>query len=246
MKYQRILVGIFIISCVTFHLLSVRALRTSQTFQLGDSCVPMDENGFIEYDFESSVAASLAKVEMRIIDIYQFGINPPLLVVNISVSKLNPDTNKYEALLVDSIAFNNQTCLSYNKTEQYFRYHQHMENLVTNGFGGFFMVPCDPVDINIVKGYIDAHTTWSASVQETTITIDINNDQAILQYNEQGILIGEEIKSGGQVVSTLSLHENNEPAISFGWSPVLIVVMAIVGLLIIYKRKIYLKRKDDS
>ncbi|NHJ19377.1 MAG: hypothetical protein EAX91_00430 [Candidatus Lokiarchaeota archaeon] len=195
--------------------------------------MPMDEDGFIEYDFESSLATTLEKVEMKIIDIYQFGISPPLLVVNISVSKLNSTNNEYEALLVDSIEFANQTCLQYNKTEQYFRYHQSMENLLINGYGGFFLMPCDPVDINLVKGYIDTYTTWSAAIEENTITIDINNDQVVLLYSDQGILIREEVISAGQVVSTLSISIPSEPSISFGGLFPLFFITALIGAIFI-------------
>ncbi|MFX1288607.1 MAG: hypothetical protein ACFFFY_08635 [Promethearchaeota archaeon] len=237
MRYQRITLEILIILlCVYYFVLPIQAPKSSPTFKLGDSCVPMDEEGFIEYDFESSLAASLSKVEVKVIDIYQLNNNPPLLVVNISVSELNPETNDYEALLVDSIEFANQTCLLYNKTAQYFRYHQNMENLLINGFGGFYMMPNDPVNINIIKGYIDTYTSWSASVEENTITIDINNDQAILHYNDQGILIREEIKSDGQVVSTLSIKVINEPTISFGGLFALFFAMTVVGLLIVQSR----------
>ncbi|MFX0075465.1 MAG: hypothetical protein ACFE96_08485 [Candidatus Hermodarchaeota archaeon] len=234
MRYQRIILGILtILLCFFYISLPIQALNTSPTFQLGDSCAPMDEDGFIEYDFESSLAASLAKVEMRIIDIYQFGVNPPVMVVNISVSEYNSSTNEYEALLVDSIEFANQTCLRYNKTEQYFRYHQTMENLLINGYGGFFLIPCNPVDINLVKEYIDAHTSWSAVVEENTITIDINNDQAILSYSDQGILIREEVISAGQIVSTLRIKTNSDPTISFGGLFPLIFIITLVGLIII-------------
>lgn len=234
MRYQKITLEILIILlCLYYFILPIQALKTSPTFILGDSCVPMDEEGFIEYDFDSSVAPSLSKVEVKILDIYQLNNNTPLLVVNISVSELNPNINEYEALIVDSIEFANQTCLLYNKTEQYFRYNQNMENLLTNGFGGFYLMPNDPVDINIVKGYIDTYTSWSASVEENTITIDINNDQAILQYNDQGILIREEIKSAGQIVSTLSMVVTNEPTISFGGLFALFFMMAVFGLVFI-------------
>ena len=203
----------------------------------------MDEDGFIEYDFESSVAAALSKVEMRIIDIYQFGINPPLMVVNISVSIFNSTTNENEALIVDSIDFANQTCLIFNKTEQYFRYNPNMENLLINGYGGFFMMPCNPVDINLVLTYINSFTSWSASVEENTITIDINNDQAILQYNDQGILIKEEIISAGQIVSTLTISTTSEPSIPFGSFFVLFLMIAIIGLVII-KRNLSSRTKN--
>lgn len=234
MRYQQITLEILIIFlCLFYFILPIQALQTSPTFILGDSCVPIDEDGFIVYDFESSVAPSLSKVEVKVIAIYQLNNNTPLLVVNISVSKLNPNTNDYEALIVDFIEFANQTCLLYNKTEQYFRYHQNMENLLINGFGGFYMVPNDPVNINIIKGYIDTYTTWSASVEENTITIDINNDQAILQYNDQGILIREEIKSAGQLVSTLSINVVNESTISFGLFFALFLMVTVIGLVII-------------
>ena len=234
MKYQRITLEILIIFIYLYNFaLPIQALNSSPTFHLGDTCLPVDEDGFIEYDFESSLATAPEKVEMKIIDIYQFGISPPLLVVNISVSKLNSSTNEYEALLVDSIEFANQTCLRYNKTEQYFRYHQTMENLLINGYGGFFLIPCDPVDINLVKGYIDTFTSWSAIVEENTITIDVANDQAILQYNDQGILIREEIISADQTVSTLSIREINESSISFGGSYTLFLLITVIGLVII-------------
>jgi hypothetical protein len=201
----------------------------------------MDEDGFIEYDFNSSVAASLAKIKMEIIDIYQIATNPPLLVVNLSVSELNPDNNDYEALIVDSIEFSNQTCLLYNKSEQYFRYHQNMENLLTNGYGGFYLIPNDPVNISLITEYIDTYTSWTASIVENTITIDIGNDQAILQYNNQGILVKEEIKSAGQIVSTLSISMSNEPTIAFGGGFSLVLTMTTIGVLIIMsiRKKIY-------
>lgn len=243
MRYQRITLGLLtILLCFYYIVLPIQALHTSPMFQIGDSCAPMDEDGFIEYDFESSVAASLEKVEMKIIDIYQFGVNPPLMVVNISVSKFNSTTNEYEALLVDSIEFSNQTCMVYNKTEQYFRYNQNMENLLVNGYGGFFLMPCDPVNIDLVKGYIDTYTSWSATVVENIITIDIANDQAILQYNDQGILVKEEIISAGQIVSTLSIYVNTEPTISFEGLFTLFLIMPIIGLLIIQWFKISKKK----
>lgn len=234
MKFQRIILGLLtILVCFCYILLPIQGLNTSPTFHVGDSCAPLDEDGFIEYDFESSVAASLSKVEMKIIDIFQFGINPPLMVVNISVSKFNSTTNEYEALLMDSIEFSNQTCLIYNKTEHYFRYNQNMENLLINGYGGFFLIPCDPVDINLVKEYINTYTSWSSNVEENTITIDINNDQAILLYNDQGILVKEEIISAGQIVSTLSIRIISDPTISFGGLFPLIFIITFVGLIII-------------
>ena len=240
MRSERISLGFFLILlCVISLVIPIQALRTSPTFQEGDTCLPLDEDGFIEYDFESDVAAALAKTEMAILDIYQFGVNPPLLGVNISVSQLNPDTNEYEALIIDNTEFNNQTCLSCNKSVQYFRYHENMEKLLTIGYGGFFMVPCNPVNISIIINYIDTYTQWSANVVENTITIDINNDQAILQYNDQGILIREDILSDGQIISTLSISLSDEPSIPFGGLTTLILIITVIGLLFIHKKKVF-------
>ncbi|MFX1455303.1 MAG: hypothetical protein ACFFDB_07985 [Promethearchaeota archaeon] len=234
MKYQLIIFKISIILlCLKNFAIPIYGLKPSPTFQLGDSCLPMDEDGFIEYDFNSSIAAAQEKIKMEIVDIYQIATNPPLLVVNLSVSKLNPDTNDYEALIVDSIEFANQTCLRYNKSEQYFRYNQNMENLLTNGYGGFYLMPNNPVNISIIIEYIDTYTSWTASIVENTITIDINNDQAILEYNNQGILVREEIKSAGQIVSTLSISMGNKPSIAFGGGFSLVLTMTVIGLLII-------------
>jgi hypothetical protein len=239
MRYQRITLEILMVLLFFYYFIfPIQALNTSPTFQVGDSCAPLDEDGFIEYDFESSVAAALATVEMKIIDIYQFGINPPLMVVNISVSKFNTSTNENEVLIVDSIEFANQTCMVYNKTQQYFRYNQNMENLLINGYGGFFLMPCDPVDLTLVKGYIDTFTSWSATIVENIITIDIANDQAILQYNDQGILVKEEIISAGQIVSTLSIHVNTEPTVSYGGVFALFLIIPLIGLIIVQWFKI--------
>jgi len=226
---------------MSYFILPIQALKNSPTFQEGGMCLPLDEEGFIEYDFESDVAAALAKTEMAVLDIYNFGVNPPLLGVNISVSQLNPNTNEYEALLVDNTEFNNQTCLSYNKSLQYFRYHENMVKLLINGYGGFFMVPCDPVNISIVKEYIDTFTQYSATVVENIVTIDVNNDQAILQYNDQGILIKEEIMSGGQLISTLSISTNNDPTIPFGGIFGFFLIISIIGLILIFRKKYTIK-----
>ena len=238
MKFKRItLETSFIFLCIYSLALSVQALRSSPTFKLGDTCLPMDEDGFIEYDFDSETAPALEKIEMKVLDIYQFGVNPPILGVNLSVSKLNPNNNEHEALIIDSLEFDNQTCLLCNRSVQYFRFGENMEKLLTNGYGGFFMVPCNPVNISIIKDYIDTFTFWSASVVENTITLEINNDQAILQYNDQGILIKEEIISAGQIVSTLSITSSNEPKISLGGLFPLILIITVIGLIIINKKK---------
>lgn len=242
MRFKQIaLETLIIFLCVYSLVLSVQALKSSPTFKLGDTCLPMDEDGFIEYDFDSETAPALEKIEMKVLDIFQFGVNPPILGVNISVSKLNPNNNEYEALIIDSIEFDNQTCLLYNKSAQYFRFGKNMEKLLLNGYGGFCMVPCNPVNISIITDYIDAFTLWSANIVENTVSIEINNDQAILQYNDQGILVKEEIMSAGQIVSTLSIILSNEPTISLGGFFPLTLMISVIGLLIIHKKKVNLK-----
>ena len=238
MRNEKVILLPLILIVSVFYLVSpVQAIHSSPTFRVGDSCVPVDEEGFIEYDFESSLASAPSKIRVTFIDIYQLLYNPNLLVVNVCVSKLNTDNNENETLIIDSLEFNNQTCLMYNKTVQYFQYHQSMENLLINGYGGFYIMPNDPVDINIVQGYIESYTSWPSSVEENTITIEVNNDQAILQYNEQGLLIREEIRSGGQLSSLLTISEKTQPSISFGASFLIVLMCATIGLLLIHKKK---------
>ncbi|MFX0174990.1 MAG: hypothetical protein ACFE85_02015 [Candidatus Hodarchaeota archaeon] len=213
-------------------ILPVNAIFLSGSFRLGDSSVPVDEDDFIQYDFET--ASTLTTVNVSIENIYQFF---DVLVINISVSKLNSNTNKYEILIMDSIEFENQELLSYNKTMQFFQYHQHMENLLIGGYGGYYAIPNDPVDVNIIKGFIESQTPYSATVQGNTITIEINNVQAILTYNEKGILIREEIKVNNQTISTLKIVEN---AIPSGNIILIFVLVSIVSLIIIQRKKISL------
>lgn len=173
-------------------------------FQLGDSSLPIDEEGFIEYDFEDNLASGPSKLKVDFVDLYKVYEPVEALGANVSISELNSTTNKYEAIIVDSIKYQNQACLTYNKTLQYFRYNHSMNNLLVQGYGGFFIIPNDPVDVNIVKGFVDGYTIWSANVNNNSVTIDIANDQVILTYSEQGILIKEEVKSNNVVISTLT------------------------------------------
>ncbi|MFW9785105.1 MAG: hypothetical protein ACFFFB_22685, partial [Candidatus Heimdallarchaeota archaeon] len=142
-------------------------------FQLGDSTLPVDEEGFIEYDFEDTLASALSKVKVNVVEIYRFYDIFNGLGVKVTVSELNSTSNKYETLFVDNIQYQNVTCLLYNKTHQFFRYGDNMSNLLLNGYGGYFIIPNDPVDVNIVKGFIEAYTVWSANVNGNIITIDI-------------------------------------------------------------------------
>lgn len=242
MKFQRNILHIIIIILYLYYLIvPIQALHTSPTFKVGDTSVPVDEEGFIEYDFDSSVAPAIYKLKVSFIDIHQLMGNPNVLAVNISVFKASQESNDYEVLIVDNIKFNNQTCLSCNRTEQYFQYHQPMENLLINGYGGFYIMPNDPVDINIVKGYIDAYPQWSATIEGNSITIEINNDQVVITYNAQGILIKEEVISGGQISSTLSIVEPDTYEIPFGNSFIFILIGGIIGLSILYKKKLALQ-----
>ena len=242
MKFQRkILPIIIVILCFYYFILPIHALHTSPTFRLGDTSLPVDEDGFIEYDFEDSLAPAIYKLKVSFIDIHQLIGNPNVLAVNVSVFKASAESNDYEVLIADSIKYDNQSCLSCNRTEQYFLYHQPMENLLINGYGGFFIMPNEPVDINIVKGYIDAYTQWSATVEGNSITIGIDNDQVVITYNEQGFLIKEEVISGGQISSTLSIVESDQLEISFGNSFILILLGCIIGLSILYKKKLTLR-----
>jgi len=238
---RNILPVIIVILGFYYFIAPIHALHSSPTFRVGDTSVPVDEDGFIDYDFDSEVAPSIYKLKVSFIDIHQLMGNPNLLAVNVSVFKASPENNEYDVLIVDSIKYDNQTCLSCNRTEQYFQYHQPMEKLLINGFGGFFIMPNEPVDINIVKGYIDTYTQWSATVEGNSITIGVNNDQVIITYNEQGILIKEEVISGGQISSTLSIIEPAQFEISFGSSFILILVGCIIGLAIFYKNKLNLQ-----
>ena len=159
-----------VLSCIN---IPVNALRNSPTFKLGDCSVPVDEDDFIEYDFETTDGLTTLKVS--IIDIYQLIGVFDCLAVNISVDKYNTTTNKYATLILDSLEFENQQILTYNKTMQYFQFNESMQNLLTAGYGGYYFIPNDPVDVNIVKTFIDSQTAYTVSIQGNTITIEINN-----------------------------------------------------------------------
>jgi len=108
-----------------------------------------------------------------------------------------------------------------------------------HGYGGYYIIPDDPVDINIVKEFIESYTAWTAIVSDNMVTIDIANDQAILTYNQQGILIKEEIKSNDVVISTLTLVEN-EADLDFGLlisiSVISVVAVGFIIGIIFYKK----------
>ena len=173
-------------------------------FTLGGSCLPIDEEGFIEYDFDQYTAPGPLRLKVDFVDLYKMYEPIEALGVNITVSEFNSTTNKYEVSVVDSIKYQNRACLTYNKTIQYFIYNHSMNNLLIHGYGGYFIIPNDPVDVNIVNVFIEEYTIWSASVNNNTVIIDIANDQFILTYNQQGILIKEEVKSNDVTISTLT------------------------------------------
>jgi hypothetical protein len=210
-------------------------------FQLGDSSVPIDEEGFIEYDFEDNLPPQPYKIKVVFIKLYQYEEVIRALGVNISVSKFNSNTSNYEMLTIDSIGYEDQLCLLYNKTDQLFRYDEHMNILLLHGYGGYYIIPNDPVDVNIVKGFIESYTTWSASVSENTITIDIDNSQSILTYNEQGILLKEEIKINNQIISTLTLIESKKNSGDIVFMISIIAIIAAAALIVIVS--IIIKRR---
>ena len=242
MNYKKcfpyILFYIIVLSCIN---IPVNALRSSQTFRLGDCSLPVDEDDFIEYDFETADGLTILKVS--IIEIYQLLGVFDCLAVNISVDRYNTTTNKYATLILDSLEFENQQILTYNKTMQYFHFNESMQTLLTEGYGGYYFIPNDPVDVNVVKTFIDSQTTYTASLQGNTITIDINNNQAILTYNEKGILSEEQIKQNDQIVSTLKL-KLSEPTVSFSNFFILILLASVIGLTIKRYRRIFSRKSN--
>jgi hypothetical protein len=199
----------------------------SASFQLGESSLPIDEEGFIDYDWEDKLAAQKYKLKVEFVKLYQYQEIVRALGANISVSKYNVNTSNYELLIVDSIEFQNQLCLLYNKTDQFFRYGVNMNILLINGYGGYYIVPDDPVDINIVKIFIESYTAWSANVSDNTVTIYIGNDQAILTYNEKGILVKEEIIVNNEIISSLTINIPNNQSDKY---ILIISTMAILGI----------------
>jgi hypothetical protein len=202
-------------------------------FQLGGSSVPIDEEGFIEYDFEDNLPPQPYRIKVVFIKLYQYEEIIRALGVNISINEFNFNTSNYEVLNIDSIEYQNQLCLLYNKTDQLFQYDQHMNNLLLHGYGGYYIIPNNPVDVNIIKGFIESYTTWSANVSDNTITINIDNSQAILTYNEQGILLKEEIKINNETISTLILIESMENPNDTVFIISIIVIIAAAALIFI-------------
>ena len=242
MNYKKcfpyILFYIIVLSCIT---INVNALRSSPTFSIGDCSVPVDEDDFIEYDFET--ADGLITIKVSIIDIYQLLGVFDCLAVNISVDRYNTTTSKYATLILDSLEFENQQILTYNKTMQYFQFNESMEILLTEGYGGYYFIPNDPVDVNIVKIFIESQTAYSASLQGNTITIDVNNNQAILTYGEDGILQQEQIKANDQIISTLKL-KHSEPTVSSSNLFIMILLASVIGLTIKRYRTILSKKSN--
>ncbi len=205
----------------------------SADFQLGDSCLPIDEEGFIEYDFEDEFADSYSKVEVNFVDIYEFDDLITGIGVNITVNESNSTSNTSNILIVDNIPYQNLTCLLYNKTHQFFKYDEKMNNLLMHGYGGYYVLPNDPVDINIVKVFIESYTAWSANVSQNTVFIETGNSQAILTYNERGILLKEEIKYNDELISTLKLRETKDgDGLDFGLIISLTIIIGVPAALI--------------
>ncbi|MFX0011873.1 MAG: hypothetical protein ACFE9R_16275 [Candidatus Hermodarchaeota archaeon] len=211
------------------------------TFRIGDSSVPVEEGDFIVYGFEDNFAESL-KLKVEFEKVFQDKDIIDTLVVNISISALNTTDNDYKVLIFDSIEFHNQTCMVYNKTHQYFIYGLTMNNLLIKGYGGYFIIPNDPVDVNIVKAFVDTYTAWSANITENTVIIDIANTQATLTYNKDGILIREEIRSNNLLISTLTLITTNEDLNIIGFDLTLFLVFIVVGIVMVIITKSHYRK----
>jgi len=211
------------------------------TFRIGDSSVPVEEGDFIVYGFEDNVAESL-KLKVEFEKIFQDKDIIDTLVVNITINVLNTTDNDYKVLIFDSIEFHNQTCMVYNKTHQYFTYSLTMNNLLIKGYGGYFIIPNDPVDLNIVKAFVDSYTAWSVNITENIVIIDIANTQAILTYNEEGILISEEIRSNNILISTLTLIVSNEDLNNIGLDLTLLSVIIVAGIVMAVILKFYSRK----
>jgi len=179
-------------------------------FQVGDSCLPVDEEGFIEYDFEDEFASALSKVEVKFVDVFEFDDIITGIGVNITVSESNSTSNISDILIIDSISYQNLTCLLYNKTHQFFKFGERMNILLEHGYGGYYIIPNNPVDINVVKGYVEVYTPWTVNLTQNSIHIDTGNHKAILSYNEHGILLKEEIRLNNEIISTLNLIEKED------------------------------------
>ncbi len=209
-------------------------------FQLGGSCLPIDEEGFIEYDFDKYTAPGLLRLKVEFLDLSKIYKPIEALGANVTVSEYNTTTNIYQVSVVDSRKFQNQACLSYNKTQQYFRYNKSMDTLLLNGYGGYYIIPNDPVDVNVIKTFVEMYTNWTVSVENNTVTIDIVNDQIILTYSEQGILIKEEVKNNNLVVSVLTFisytANQNENIGDFDFL-LIIFVISIVAIVSVINNK---------
>jgi hypothetical protein len=79
-----------------------------------------------------------------------------------------------------------------------------MNNLLLSGYGRSYIIRNKPVDVNIVKSFIEGYTVWTAKVDNNTVLIDIANDQIIFTYSVKVILIKEEVKNNNIVISVLT------------------------------------------
>ncbi|MFX1379284.1 MAG: hypothetical protein ACFFA4_09330 [Promethearchaeota archaeon] len=234
-----ILICFFILSSITSPIFA--------HFQLGDSTLPIDEEGYIEYDFEDNLAPGPLRLKVDFVDLYKIYEPIEALGVNITISELNTTSNKYQVLIVDSIKCQNLTCLGYNKTLQYFRYNQSMNNLLLYGYGGYYIIPNDPVDVNIVKGFIEGYTNWSVNVDNNIITIDTTNNQIILTYSEEGILIKEEVKNNNIIISVLtfiSISGNQTKDIGDMDVVLFVSIIILIGVASVIIKKIYIKNRE--
>lgn len=233
------MVAHFILLCICsliFCIIPVAAISSSGHFTVADSRVPVDEESFLVYEqeWDDEVAAALNSTEVSIDNIYQ---DQGMLMLNISVRTKPTDEESYQVLNLNAIDYQNVNCLRYNKTQQLFEYSQQMENLLMACYGGYYVIPNDPVNPNIVKTFIDTYTPYTATVQGNVVTIDMANSEAILTYNEEGILTREELKVNGELVKTLSMVvDENDPL-----ATILIVTFTSTGVicavLVIYYKK---------
>ncbi|MFX0098642.1 MAG: hypothetical protein ACFFCS_03605, partial [Candidatus Hodarchaeota archaeon] len=159
------------------------------------------------------------------------------LNITVKTKPKSEKSDKYEVLDENATHYQNINCLQYNRTQQAFQYSQEMDYLLRACHGGYYVIPNDPVDVNIVKMFIESNTSYTATVQGNVVTIDMGNDQAILTYSDNGILTREELKVNGQLVKTLSIVVDNNNDLT----TILIVAFSAAGaicvILVVYFKK---------
>lgn len=228
--------------CIFFLVSSSFISSVLAGFKIGDTSVSVDEGDFLEYDFDDNIASGPLRIKVVFTHIFQYEDIISSLAINVTLMIFNSSSNTYKVLIMDNIEFQNKICMFSNKTHQFFRYEQSMDNLVMHGYGGYFIIPNDPVDLYVIKGYVENYTAWSANVINNTITVDIANIQAVLTYNQQGILIKEEIKSNELMVSTLTLIEPDDKDDSNFVLFISIIVIIVVAVVLIPIGIIFHKR----